>query len=134
MASGEDASAARQIVALHFISGCEKLGDQMRKPPLGEFNLGSLAGAIVGSIGGLFAIGVVRAILGRNIALLLELHKLGLVSFLVCGIAGWLVGGQIGPRLGDKYYSQRGEILGGALGGLIPVLLVAAWALYMTLH
>ena len=90
----------------------------MRKPPLGEFNLGSLAGAIVGSIGGLFTIGVVRAILGRNIALLLELHKLGLVSFLVCGIAGWLVGGQIGPRLGDKYYSQRGEILGGALGGL----------------
>jgi hypothetical protein len=44
---------------LHFISGCEKLGKQMLKPPLGEYNIGALAGAVVGSIGGLFAIGVV---------------------------------------------------------------------------
>jgi hypothetical protein len=119
---------------LHFISGCEKLGQQMLKPPLGEYNMGALAGAVVGSIGGLFAIGVVRAILGRNIALLLAMPLLGVVSFLVCGIGGWLVGGQIGPRLAEKYYSQRVEMLGGALGGVIPVLLVAAWALYMSLH
>ena len=106
----------------------------MLKTPLGEYNMGALAGAVVGSIGGLFAIGVVRAILGRNIALLLGTPILGVASFLVCGIAGWLVGGQIGPRLGEKYYSPRGEILGGALGGVIPVLLVAAWALYMSLR
>ena len=106
----------------------------MLKTPLGEYNMGALAGAVVGSIGGLFAIGVVRAILGRNITLLFGTPILGLVSFLVCGIAGWLVGGQIGPRFGEKYYSQRVEILGGALGGLIPVLLVAVWALYMSLH
>jgi hypothetical protein len=36
--------------------------------------------------------------------------------------------------LGEKYYSQRVEMLGGALGGLLPVLLVAAWALYMSLY
>lgn len=132
--TGEDACATIQIVALHFISGCEKLGQQMLKPPLGEYNMGALAGAVVGSIGGLFAIGVVRAILGRNIALLLAMPLLGVVSFLVCGIAGWLAGGQIGPRLNEKYYSQRVEMLGGALGGVIPVLLVAAWALYMSLH
>jgi hypothetical protein len=125
---------AAQIVALQFVSGCEKLGELMFKPPLGEYNMGALAGAVVGSIGGLFAIGVVRAVLGRNIALLLELQKLGLMSFLVCGIAGWLVGGQIGPRLGEKYYSQRMELVGGSLGGVIPVLLVAAWALYMSLR
>jgi hypothetical protein len=119
---------------LHFISGCEKLGKQMIKPPLGEYNMGALAGAVVGSIGGLFAIGLVRAILGRNIALLLAMPILGVVSWLVCGIAGWLVGGQIGPRLGEKYYSQRVEILGGALGGVIPVLLVALWAWYKSLH
>jgi hypothetical protein len=119
---------------LHFISGCEKLGKQMIKPPLGEYNMGALAGAVVGSIGGLFAIGVVRAILGRNIALLLGMPILGVASFLICGIAGWLVGGQIGPRLGEKYYSQRVEILGGALGGVIPVLLVALWAWYKSLH
>jgi hypothetical protein len=123
-----------QIVALLLISGCGKLGGQMRKPPLGEFNLGSLAGAIVGSIGGLFAIGVVRALLGRNIALIFSMPILGMVSWLVCGIAGWFAGGQIGPRLGEKYYSQRVEMLGGAMGGLVPVLLVALWALYMSLH
>ena len=128
------ALGAAQIVALHFVSGCEKLGQQMIKPPLGEYNMGALAGAVVGSIGGLFAIGVVRAILDRNIALLLGMPILGVVSWLVCGIAGWLLGGQIGPRLGEKYYSQRVEILGGALGGVIPVLLVALWAWYKSLH
>jgi hypothetical protein len=96
--------------------------------------MGALAGAVVGSIGGLFAIGVVRAILGRNLALLLATPLLGLISFLVCGVAGWLVGGQVGPRLSEKFYSQRVEILGGAMGGLVPVLLVAAWALYMSRH
>ena len=106
----------------------------MRKPPLGEYNLGSLAGAIVGSIGGLFAIGVVHAILGRNIALVFATSILGLLSWVVCGIAGWLVGGQIGPRLGEKYYSQQVEVLGGALGGLIPVLLVALLAWYKFFH
>ena len=92
----------------------------MRKPPLGEYNLGSLAGAVVGSIGGLFAIGVVRAILGRNLALVFATPILGMLSWVVCGIAGWLVGGQIGPRLGETYYSQRVEILGGALGRADP--------------
>jgi len=106
----------------------------MRKPPIGEYNLGSLAGAVVGSIGGLFAIGVVRALLGRNIALIFSVPILGLVSWVVCGIAGWLAGGQIGPRLGEKYYSQRLEMLGGALGGLIPVLVVALLAWYKFFH
>jgi len=106
----------------------------MLKPPLGEYNMGALAGAVVGSIGGLFAIGVVRAILGRNIALLFATPILGVVSWLVCGIVGWLVGGQIGPRLGEKYYFRRVEIFGGALGGVIPVLMVAAWAFYMSLR
>jgi hypothetical protein len=106
----------------------------MRKLPLGEYNLGALAGAVVGSIGGLFAIGVVRALLGRNPALIFSMPILGMVSWLICGIGGWLAGGQIGPRLGEKYYSQRVEMLGGALGGLLPVMLVAAWALYMSLY
>jgi hypothetical protein len=119
---------------LHFFSGCEKLGKKMRKPPLGEYNLGALAGAIVGSIGGLFAIGVVRAVLAKNIALLFSTPILGMISWIVCGVLGWLLGGQIGPRLGEKYYSQRAEMLGGALGGLIPVVLVVLWALYMSVR
>jgi len=106
----------------------------MRKVPLGEFNLGALAGAIVGSIGGLFAIGVVRAILHRNVTQVFETPILATVSWLICGILGWLAGGQIGPRVGEKYFFPHAELAGGALGGLIPVLLVALWALYMTLR
>ena len=94
--------------------------------------MGALAGAVVGSIGGLFAIGVVRAILGKNIALLLSMPMLGLSSWLVCGLVGWFLGGQIGPRVGERYYSQQAELLGGAIGGLIPVLLVALWAWHMS--
>ena len=104
----------------------------MSKPPLGEFNLGALAGTIVGSIGGLFAIGAVRAILNGNPALLFATPILGLLSWVVCGVVGWFVGGQIGPRLGERYYSQRAEIFGGIFGGLLPVLLVALWAWYMS--
>jgi hypothetical protein len=106
----------------------------MRKPPLGEYNMGALAGAVVGSIGGLFAIGLVRAILARNITLLFGTPILGLLSWVVCGLLGWFLGGQIGPRLGEKHYSQRAEILGGALGGFIPVVLVALWAWYMSVR
>jgi hypothetical protein len=106
----------------------------MRKPSIGEYNLGAVAGAVVGATGGLFAIGLVRAILGQNIALLLIAPILSLISWVVCGAVGWLLGGQIGPRLGERFYSERAEYLGGALGGLIPVLLVALWVWYMTLH
>ena len=51
----------------------------MSKPPLGEYSLSALVGAIVGSIGGLFAIGLVRAILGHNITLLFRFPILGLL-------------------------------------------------------
>jgi len=106
----------------------------MRRPSIGEFNLGALAGVVTGSIGGLFAIGVVRAILGRDIRLLLSMPILSFLSWVICGAVGWFLGGQIGPRVGDKYYSQRAEYGGGAFGGLIPVLLVALWAWYMSTH
>jgi len=117
---------------LHLCSDCERLAEQMSRPSLGEYNLGALAGAVVGAIGGLFAIGVVRAILAGNAALLFGTPILGLLSWVVCGLAGWFAGGQIGPRLGEKYYSQRAEVLGGAVGGVLPVLLVAVWAWYMS--
>ncbi len=93
-----------------------------------------MVGAIVGSIGGLFAIGLVRAMLLHNLALLFGTPILGLICWVLCGGAGWVLGGQIGPRLGAKLNSQNAEILGGILGGLIPVLLVAAWAWHMTPH
>ena len=96
--------------------------------------MSATVGAIVGSIGGLFAIGMVRAVLGHNLALIFSFPLLGLLSWIVCGAAGWVAGGQLGPRLGEKFRSQNAEILGGALGGLLPVLLVALWAWWMTPH
>jgi hypothetical protein len=106
----------------------------MRGHSIGELNLGAVAGVVIGSIGGLFAIGTVRAILGGDIRLLFSMPILGFLSWVVCGIIGWFVGGQIGPRLGEKYYSQTAEYIGGAIGGLIPVLLVTLWAWYMSTH
>ena len=44
----------------------------MRKPEFGEINLGALAGAVVASIGGLFAIDIAEAVSHRNAALLLS--------------------------------------------------------------
>jgi uncharacterized membrane protein len=108
---------------------CEKLTPHMRRPPIGEYNLGALAGAVVGSIGGLFAIGLPPAILHRNPAFLLGTPILGLICWLVCGVVGWYIGGQVGPRLGEKYGSQQAETVGGALAGLIPVagIILLSW-------
>jgi hypothetical protein len=112
----------------------EKLPVQMRKPSIGEYNLGALAGAVVGSIGGLFAVGLPPAILARNPALLLGTPILGLISWLVSGVLGWFLGGQVGPRLGEKYDSQQAELLAGALAGLVPVVCITLWSWYMVTH
>jgi len=106
----------------------------MRKPSIGEYNLGALAGAVVGSIGGLFAVGLPPAILARNPALLLGTPILGLLSWLLSGLLGWFLGGQIGPRLGEKSGSQQSELLGGALAGLAPVICITLWSWYMVTH
>jgi hypothetical protein len=106
----------------------------MTKPPVGQYSLSAVVGAIVGSIGGLFAIGLVRAILGRNLALLFSTPILGLMSWVVCGAVGWVLGGQIGPRCAEKFDSPQAELIGAGIGGLVPVLLVILWAWHMTPH
>src|SRR5437870_13099537 len=103
----------------------------MRKPELGESNMGALIGAVVASTGGLFAVGIARAIIRGNMALLFGTPKLGLVCWLVSLPVGWLIGGQLGPRLGEKFNTQRAEIIGGAIGGLVPVILIALWGWYI---
>jgi hypothetical protein len=100
-------------------------------PGLGEVNMGALVGAIVGAIGGLFALGIAPAILSHDAAQLFETPKLGLISFFVSGTFGWLIGGQIGPRLANKWDTARAEIVGGLLGGFVPVTLIALWGWYM---
>jgi hypothetical protein len=93
--------------------------------------LGGLVGAVVGSLGGLFAVGLARAIIKGHIADLFGTPILGLIGFLVSGGTGWLLGSQIGPRLGQRFNSQRLEIIGGAIGGLVPAVLIALWGWYM---
>jgi hypothetical protein len=109
----------------------EKLRPQMRKPSVGEYNLGAVAGAVVGSIGGLFAVGLPPAILARNPAFLFETPILALICWIVSGLTGWFLGGQVGPRLGEMYRSQQAEIVSGAFTGLIPVVGIFWWSWHM---
>jgi len=103
----------------------------MRNPGIGEANMGALAGVVVGAIGGLFAIGVPRAILGKNIALLFSTPLLGVICWLVSGLLGWLIGGQVGPRVGERMRSERAEIIAGGLSGLLPVIGIGVWGWHM---
>jgi hypothetical protein len=106
----------------------------IRKPGFGETNLGAVTGAATGSIGGLFSVGIVPAIARRDIMGLFDSPVLALISWLVCIICGWLIGGQIGPRLGMRFKSQRAETVGGCIGGLIPIIAVMLWSWYVTVR
>ena len=101
------------------------------RPGFGESNLGAMAGGVVGAIGGLFALGIAPAIMTRNPAYIVRMPILGLACLLICGIVGWLLGGQIGPRMAETPRSQRVEIVAGGLAGLIPVIAVALFGWYM---
>ncbi|PWU12593.1 MAG: hypothetical protein C5B50_21085 [Verrucomicrobia bacterium] len=103
----------------------------MRNPSFGEANLGAVAGAVVAGMGGLFAIGIVRVIVYKDISLFLGTPKLNLLSWLVCLPFGWFLGGQIGPRMGEGFQSARAEIVGGIIGGIIPLLLMASVGWYV---
>jgi hypothetical protein len=103
----------------------------MNRPSFGEANLGALIGTVVGAVGGLFAVGLVPAILYRSAAALIAFPKLGLICWFISGVVAWLIGGQVGPRLGAKFHSQRAEVVGGVVSGLIPACLVALWSWYM---
>lgn len=106
----------------------------MNGPRIGEPNLGALVGAVVGSCGGLFAVGTIPAILSHNPSVLLATPVLNLVSWFLCGVLGWFLGGQIGPRLESSLGERNGNVLGGTIGGIMPVISVAMWSWYMVTH
>jgi hypothetical protein len=103
----------------------------MRRPGIIEISLGALAGAAVGSTGSLFAADFALAITEHRFALLFSTPKISLLSWVIGGVCGWLAGGQIGPRIGEKFNSPKAEILSGGVAGLIPVILIASWGWYM---
>lgn len=103
----------------------------MRKPGIGESNLGATVGVVVGAVGGLVAVAMPLAIMRGDIGALSEARTLGLVGFLVSSIAGWFLGGQIGPRLEGRLSERNAGIAGGILGGLLPVAGFAWWGWYL---
>jgi hypothetical protein len=103
----------------------------MKKPRFAEANLGALVGVVVGAVGGLFALSIARAILGHDAGLLLATSFLNVVCWLLSGVVGWIVGGQLGPRCQRFVPAERGEVIGGVLGGLAPVIFFALLGWYL---
>jgi hypothetical protein len=102
------------------------------QPKLGEANLAALAALVVGSIGGLFALGSVPAIVTRQPQYLATAPVMNIISFFLCGAIGWILGGQIGPRLTQTFGIRNGQLIGGVIGGIIPVLGIAGLGWYLT--
>lgn len=105
-----------------------------RKPPIGEANLAALIAAVIGCIGGLFALGVAPSIITGNLQFLAAYPIFNVVSFFLCGAFAWFLGGQIGPRLQRILTEQGGLIAGGLIGGILPVagMIGAGW--YLSTH
>lgn len=103
----------------------------MFRPHWGEPNLGAIIGVVVGSMGGLVAIAIPLAILRGDIKALSEARTFGVVGFLVSGVVGWFLGGQFGGRLGPVLGERCASIVGGILGGLIPIGGLALWGWYL---
>lgn len=104
----------------------------MRGPTEREGDRGALTGAIVAGVGGLFAMGVARAVIYRDLSLVFRFPMLGTGCLVVCGPIGWFLGGRLGPLLGRRRNSQALEIIGGLLGGLLPVSAVLFLGWYLT--
>jgi len=104
----------------------------MRNSDFGRPNLGGMAGAVVGAIGGLFALGLIPAILTGNIRLMFDTPILNLFCWMISLPMGWFIGGFIGRPLGNRFRSERAEITGGVLGGFVPIILIAffGWRLW----
>src|SRR6266850_4696226 len=103
----------------------------MREPSVGKENWGAVIGAVVGAFGGLFAVAIPLAIMTRNIQALSIARKFGLIGFLVCVPVGWFVGGYLSHAMEKKLGAKKAGILGGLVGGLLPVTGFALYGWYL---
>jgi hypothetical protein len=103
----------------------------MKKPGIGEPNLGAMVGVVVGAVGGLVAIAIPLAIMRGDIKALSEARTFGLFGFLTSSTVGWFLGGQMAPRLEGRLGERNAGIVGGILGGLVPVAGFALWGWYL---
>jgi hypothetical protein len=106
----------------------------MREPSFGKENLGAVIGAVTGALGGLFAVAIPLAIMTRNLQALSAARTFGLISFFVCTPVGWFGGGYISHALTKSLGTQKAGILGGIVGGLLPVAGFALWGFYMIMR
>lgn len=98
-----------------------------RRPTIGEANLAALIGAVIGSVGGLFAVGLIPAIVTRKLQYLIAAPTLSVICFFGSGVLAWFIGGQIGPRLEGFLSHRAANITGGIIGGLLPLSALAYW-------
>jgi hypothetical protein len=103
----------------------------MKEPSLGKENLGAVIGAVVGAVGGLVAITIPYALMTRNLQALSAARTFGLISFMVCTPIGWFLGGHLTHLLGKITNSKIAAVIGGTLGGVIPVTGFALWGYHL---
>jgi hypothetical protein len=103
----------------------------MKEPSIGKENLGAVIGAVIGALGGLVAITIPYAIMTGDFQALSAARKFGLISFVICVPGGWFGGGYLTHLLEKKFPVKFSAIVGGLLGGLIPVSMFAAWGYYL---
>jgi hypothetical protein len=96
-------------------------------PKIGEANLAALIGAVIGSTGGLFAVGIVPAIVSGRPQYLIAAPTFSILCFFGCGVIAWFLAGQIGPRLARLLGERNGNVVGGLIGGLLPLAALAYW-------
>ena len=89
----------------------------------GRANLGGMAGASVGAMGGLFALGIAPAIALRDPRLLINTPILNALCWIVSLPVGWVIGSFVGSFLGRKFRSERAEVVGGVIGGILTIIL-----------
>ncbi len=106
----------------------------MKEPSFGKENLGAVIGAVTGAVGGLFAVAIPLAILTRSLHALSAARTFGLISFLVCTPIGWFAGGYLGHALTKRFGERNAGILGGIVGGMLPVTGFALWGFYMIMR
>jgi len=106
----------------------------MREPSVGKENLGAVIGAVTGALGGLFAVAIPLAILTRSLQALSAARTFGLISFLVCPPIGWFAGGYLCHAITKRFGERKAAVLGGLVGGLLPVTGFALWGFYMIMR
>jgi hypothetical protein len=103
----------------------------MKEPSVGKENMGAVIGAVIGAVGGLFAIAIPLAVMTGNVQALSVARKLGLIGFVVSVPIGWFAGGYISHALGKKLSTKAAGIIGGIIGGFLPVTGIALYGWYI---